>query len=171
MVCAPFRLSLEGRSLVNRNRPYACRGQLERISVPFLFVASPNRRSRLRPDLFHDPGFEKLDYRLLGVAALRTCRRNWAMIVAPRRSAQQHKLRVVEFDRHDLNARVSGAGQSRPLTDASPGSQRLSGRRVRTQRIGAWGRPHTCSFSDRKPVLSWSASAVIKEIVSGIPRR
>jgi hypothetical protein len=35
MVRAPFRLSLGGRSLVNRNRLYACRGQLERISVPF----------------------------------------------------------------------------------------------------------------------------------------
>ena len=85
MVCAPFRLSLGGRSLVNRNRLYACRGQLERISVPFLLVAPPNRRSRLRPDLLHDPSFEKLDYRPLGLAALRTCRRNQAMIVALRR--------------------------------------------------------------------------------------
>ena len=120
MVRAPFRLSLGGRSLVNRNPLYASRGQLERVSVPFLLVAPPNWRSRLRPDLLHDPGFEKLDYRLLGLAALRTCRRNQAMIVAVRGSAQQHKLRVIEFDGHDLNACVSGAGQSRALTDASP---------------------------------------------------
>ena len=76
MVCTPFRISLGGRSLVNRNRLYACRRQLERVSVPFLIVAPPNWLSRLRPDLLHDPSFEKLDYRLLGLGALRTCRRN-----------------------------------------------------------------------------------------------
>jgi hypothetical protein len=69
MVCAPIRLSLGDRSLVNVNRLYACRGQLERINVPFLPVAPPNRRSRLRPDLLDDPSFEKLDYRLLGLGA------------------------------------------------------------------------------------------------------
>ncbi len=100
MVCAPFRLALGGRSLVNRNRLYACRGQLERKSVPCLLVAPPNRRSPLSPYLLHDPGFKKLDYCLLGLAELRTCRRNQAMIIALRRSAQQHKLRVVEFDGH-----------------------------------------------------------------------
>ena len=89
MVCAPFRLSLGGRSLVNRNRLYACRGQLERISGPFPSVAPPNRRSCLRSDLLHEPGFEKLNYRFLGPGALRTCRRNQAMIVALRRSAQR----------------------------------------------------------------------------------
>ncbi len=112
---------------------------------------------------FTIPASRSLSYRLLGLGALRTCRRNQAMIVALRRSAQQHKLCVVEFDGHDLNARVSGAGQSRPLTDASHGSKRLSGRRVLPQRLSTCGRPHTCSFSDRKPVLSSSASAVIKE--------
>ena len=100
MVCALSRLSLGGRRLVNRNRLYACRGQLERISVPCLLVAPPNRRSRLRPDLLHDPSFEKLDYRLLGLGALRTCRRDQAMIVALRCAAEQHELRVVEFDGH-----------------------------------------------------------------------
>jgi len=177
MVCPPFHLSLGGRSLVNCNRVYACRGQLERISVSFLFVAPPNRRSRLRPDLLHDPSFEKPDDRLLGMAAFRTCRRDQAMIVALRRSAQQHKLCVVEFDGHDLNARVS---RSRPIpapTDASPGSQRLSGRRVLPQRLSPCGRPHTCSLSGRKPVLSSRVSTVIEEseqhrtIASGVPRR
>src|ERR1700691_1184859 len=98
MIWAPFRLSLGGPSLVNRDRLYACRGQLESISLPFLLVASPNRRSRLRPDLLHDLSFEKLDYRPLGVGALRTCRLSQAMIAALRRSTQQHKLCVVEFD-------------------------------------------------------------------------
>src|ERR1700735_325011 len=103
MVWARFRLSLGGRRLVNLNRLSACRGQLERINVPFLPVAPPNRRSRLRPDLLHDPSFEKLDYRLLGLGALRTCRRSQAMIVALRCASEQYKLRVVEFDGHDLN--------------------------------------------------------------------
>ena len=35
MVRAPFRLSLGGRSLVNRNPLYASRGQLEREACPF----------------------------------------------------------------------------------------------------------------------------------------
>ena len=63
MVSAPFRLSLGGRSL-NRNRLYAGRGELERVSVPFLLVAPPNRRSSLRPDLLHDPSFEKRENRI-----------------------------------------------------------------------------------------------------------
>src|SRR5271165_4438303 len=33
-------------------------------------------------------------------------------------------------------------------TDASPGSERSSGRRVHPQRLSARGRPHTCSLSD-----------------------
>jgi hypothetical protein len=100
MVCAPFRLSLGGRSRVNRNRLYACRGQLEGISVPFLLVAPPNRRSRLRPYLLHELCFEKLGCGPLGLASLWTSRRDQAMIVALRCAAEQHQLRVVEFDGH-----------------------------------------------------------------------
>ena len=100
MVCPPFHLSLGGRSLVNCNRVYACRGQLERISVPCLLVAPPNRRSRLRPYLLHEFCFEKLGYGPLGLASLWICRRNQAMIIALRGGAEQHKLRIVEFDRH-----------------------------------------------------------------------
>ena len=44
---------------------------------------------------------------------------------------------------------------------AAPGSKRSSGRRFHPQRLGARGRPHTCSLSNRKPVLSSSASALI----------
>jgi hypothetical protein len=171
MVWAPFCFSLEGRSLVNRNRLYACRGQLERISVPFLLVTPPNRRSRLRPDLLHDPSFEKLDYRPLGLGALRTCRRSQAMIVALRCASEQYELRVVEFDGHDLNARVSGAGQSRPLTDASPGSQRLPGRRLLIAALSTCGRGlsgasapfeasvHTLSFEPKASPLRGSTRA------------
>jgi hypothetical protein len=42
-----------------------------------------------------------------------------------------------------LDPRVSGAGRSRPLTDASPGPERSSGRRVRTRRHSFRGRPRT----------------------------
>ena len=100
MVCAPFRLSLGGRRLVNRNRLYACRGQLESISVPCLLVAPPNRRSPLALISFTIPASRSLTMALLDLAELRTCRRNQAMIVALRRSAQQHKLRIVDFDGH-----------------------------------------------------------------------
>ena len=72
MVCAPFCLSLGGRSLVNGNRLYACRGQPERISVPCLLVASPNGRSPLSPDFLHEPCFEKLGHGPLGLASLWT---------------------------------------------------------------------------------------------------
>ena len=36
----------------------------------------------------------------LGLASLWICRRNQAMIIALRGGAEQHKLRIVEFDRH-----------------------------------------------------------------------
>ena len=88
--------------------------------MPCLLVAPPNRRAPLSPYLLHDPGFKKLDYSLLGLASLWTCRRNQAMIVALRRSAQQHKLRVVEFDGQGLNPRVCRAGQSRPSLTRAP---------------------------------------------------
>ncbi len=100
MVRVPFRLSFRPPSLVNRDRLRAGCGQLERISLPGLVVAPPDRRSRLRPYLLHKPGFEKLGDGPLGLAALWTCRRNQAMIIALRRSAEQRKLRVVEYDGH-----------------------------------------------------------------------
>ena len=43
---------------------------------------------------------EKLGYGPLGLGALWTCRRNQAMIIALRRGAEQHKLRVVAYDGH-----------------------------------------------------------------------
>ena len=42
-----------------------------------------------------------------------------------------------------MDPRVSAAGRSRPLTDASPGPERSSGRRVRTRRHSFRGRPRT----------------------------
>jgi hypothetical protein len=85
--------------------------------------ASPTRQP-LQPeatgDLFHELCFEKLGCGPLNLASLWTCRRDQAMIVALRRSAQQHKLRVIEFDGHGLNARVPGAGQSRPSLTRAP---------------------------------------------------
>ena len=56
-----------------------------------------------------------------------------------------------------------GSRPIRPLTDASPGSQR-SGRRAHPQRPSARGRPHTCSLSNQRPVFSSSASAMIEWI-------
>jgi hypothetical protein len=41
--------------------------------------ATHSRPSRLRPYLLHEPGFEKLGYGPLGLAALWTCRRNQAI--------------------------------------------------------------------------------------------
>ena len=63
-------------------------------------VASPDRRSRLCPYFLHDPSFEKLGYGPLGRTALWTRWRNQATIIALRRSAEQHKLRGVEFAGH-----------------------------------------------------------------------
>ena len=82
MVRAAFRLAFRGRCPVNRDRLRAGCSQLERISLPGLVVAPPNRRSCLCPYLLEEPGFEKPDYGLLGSAALWTCRRNQAMIIA-----------------------------------------------------------------------------------------
>ena len=76
MVRASFRLSFEGPSLVPRNRLRACCGQLERISLPGVVVAPPDRRSRLCPCLLQEPGFKKLVYGPLRLGALWTCRRN-----------------------------------------------------------------------------------------------
>src|SRR5271166_680931 len=100
MARIPFPHAFRLRRVVNRDRFRASGGQLERISPPGLLVAPPDRRSRLCPYLLQEPGFEKLGYGPLGSAALCTLWRNQAMIIAPRRSAEQHKLRVVEFDRH-----------------------------------------------------------------------
>ncbi len=100
MVRTPFPHAFRRRRVVNRDRFRASGGQLERIGLPGLLVAPPDRRSRLCPCLLQEPGFEKLGYGPLGSAAHCTRWRNQAMIIAPRRSTEQHKLRVVEFDRH-----------------------------------------------------------------------
>src|SRR5208337_4763465 len=70
------------------------------LRMPRLLVAPPNRRSRFCPHLLYEPGFEMLGYGPMGRAALWTCWRNQAMIIALRSGAEQHKLRVVEFDGH-----------------------------------------------------------------------
>ena len=100
MVCRPNRPSFGGRRIVDRDRLRAGGGQLERISLPGLVVAPPDRRSRLCPYLLHEPGFEKLGYDPLGLGALWTRWRNQAMVIALRRSAEEHKLRVIELDSH-----------------------------------------------------------------------
>src|SRR5208337_4960535 len=100
MVRALFPHAFRGRRLVNRDRLRAGGGELERIGLPGLVVAPPDRRSRLRPYLLQEPGFEKLGYGSLRLGALWTRWPNQTMIIALRRSAQQHKLRVVEFDGH-----------------------------------------------------------------------
>ena len=89
MVRASFRLSFAGPSLVDRLRTRG--GQLERISLSGFAVAPPDRPSRLRPYLLHEPGFEKLGDGPLGLGALWTCRRNQAMVIALRRGAEQQK--------------------------------------------------------------------------------
>src|SRR5271165_3039989 len=100
MVRASFRLSFGGPSLVDRDRLRTRGGQLERKSLSGFVVAPPDRPSRLRPYLLHKPGFEKLGYGPLGLGALWTCRRNQAVVIALRRGAEQHKLRVVAYDGH-----------------------------------------------------------------------
>lgn len=100
MVRALFPHAFRGRRLVNRDRFRAGGGQFERIGLPGLVVAPPDRRSCLCPYLLQEPGFEKLGDGPLRLGALWTRWPNQAMIIALRRSAQQHKLRVVEFDRH-----------------------------------------------------------------------
>ena len=75
-------------------------GQLQRKSLPGFVVAPPDRPSSLCPYLLHEPGFDKLGYGPLGLGALWTCRRNQAVVIALRRGAEQHKLRVVAYDGH-----------------------------------------------------------------------
>ena len=99
MVRAPFRLSFGGPSLVNAIAFCAGGGQLERISPPVV-SSRCDRRSRLCFYLPDEPCFEKLRDGPLGLGALWTFRRDQTMIIALRRSAEQHKLRVVEFDGH-----------------------------------------------------------------------
>src|SRR5271165_1958050 len=100
MVRALFPHAFRGRRLVNRDRFRPGGGQFERIGLPGLVVAPPDRRSCLCPYLLQEPGFEKLGDGPLRLGAFWTRWPNQAMIIALRRSAQQHKLRVVEFDRH-----------------------------------------------------------------------
>ena len=45
-----------------------------------------------------------------------------------------------------MNPSRLGSRPIRPLTDASPGSERSSGRRVHSQRLSACGRLYTCSL-------------------------
>ena len=100
MVRALFPHAFRGRRLVNRDRFRAGYSKLERISLPGLVVAPPDRRSRLCPYLLHKSGLEQPGYGLLGLTALWTRWLNQAMVIALRGSAEEHKLRVVEFDRH-----------------------------------------------------------------------
>jgi hypothetical protein len=86
------------------------------------------------------------------------------VMVHPRRS----EACVVEFDGHDLNARVSGAGQSRPITDASPGSQRSSGRRL-FRRASAHADVNTHAPFPTESQSFLRASAVMKQRVSRDP--
>ena len=87
MVRALFPHAFRGRRLVNRDRFRAGGGQFERIGLPGLVVAPPDRRSCLCPYLLQEPGFEKLGYGPLRLAALWTRWPNQAMIIALRRSA------------------------------------------------------------------------------------
>ena len=59
----------------------------------------------------------------------------------------------------DLRLRLGGEpANPGPSLTRAPDRSGWLGRRVHPQRLSACGRPHTCSFSDRKPVLSWSRS-------------
>ena len=58
MVRALFPYAFRGRRLVNRDRFRAGGGQFERIGLPGLVVAPPDRRSCLFPNLLQEPGFE-----------------------------------------------------------------------------------------------------------------
>src|SRR5271166_880260 len=58
MVRALFPHAFRGRRLVNRDRFRAGGGQFERIGLPGLVVAPPDRRSCLCPYLLQEPGFE-----------------------------------------------------------------------------------------------------------------
>src|SRR5271165_6944688 len=152
---ALFPHAFRGRRLVNRDRFRAGGGQFERIGLPGLVVAPPDRRSCLCPYLLQEPGFEKLGYGPLRLGALWTRWPNQAMIIALRRSAQQHKLRVVEFDRHVWTL----AFRSRPipapsLTRAPDRSDRRGEGFARDATAFADGhaRAHTLSF-ERKASL------------------
>ena len=69
-----------------------------------------------------------------------------------------------------LNPRASGAGQSRPLTDASPGSQRSLGRRVHPQRLSARGRHiHALFRTESQSFLG--ARAFLLKGTSGAPHK
>ena len=65
-----------------------------------------------------------------------------------------------------------GPSQSRPLTDASPGSARSPGLRVGA-RSEAVERPYTCWVSNRKPVLSLLSGHEVSDIAQPAvgPRR
>ena len=65
------------------------------------------------------------------------------MIIALRRSAQQHKLRVVEFDRHVWTLAFREPADPGPSLTRAPEPERSSGRRVRTRRHSFRGRPRT----------------------------
>src|SRR5271157_2578545 len=127
MVRALFPHAFRGRRLVNRDRFRAGGSQFERIGPPGLVVAPPDRRSCLCPYLLQEPGFEKLGYGPLGLGALWTCRRNQAMIIALRRSAEQHKLGVVEFAGHGLTLAHREPANPGPSLTRAPDRSDLRG--------------------------------------------
>ena len=80
MVHAPCLLAFKAGCVVDGDRFRAGGGQLERIGLPSLFAAPPDRRIPPCPYLLHEPDFEKLGDGPLGRAALGTRWRNQAMI-------------------------------------------------------------------------------------------
>src|SRR6202035_4070738 len=89
-------------------------------------------------------------------------------VLALGRGAQQNEPGIGKFDGHGMHpSRLRlGPSQSRPLTDASPGSARSPGLRVVGALSGAVERPYTCSASNRMPVLSSLSGHEVNDIAS-----
>ena len=94
------RLDRVLRSLVDGDGFQTGHRQFERVTSPCV-IAAPDRRSRFRLDLAGQTKLREFDADLAESRALDRCRRRQATVLALRRSAHHHKLRVGKFDTHD----------------------------------------------------------------------
>ena len=125
------------------------------VELPVLLVAPPDRHSRLGLDLLDEASRDQLRRDLMRRAAFQLFGQRQAVIVPLRGSAQHDELRVRKFDGHGNRPfTVTRPSQSRPLTDASPGSRDRPGLRVVRRKLNRRGPTHSCSHSKGTPVIS-----------------
>ena len=128
-----FFVSGRARVVIRIDGDHLCSGGRQRkgIGLPVLLIAPPGRHSRLGLDLLDQASRNQLRRDFMRRDAFQLFGQRQAAIVPLRGSAQHDELRVGKFDGHGNRPFiVMRPSQSRPLTDASPGSGDRPGLRV-----------------------------------------